>query len=334
MEAGFNYTAIGPARFDHPESYPQIPEIIAATETIFCSAEIATPAAGLSLPAVRACAQIITDLAPQDPNGFANLYFTALANVGPGSPFFPAAYHAGGPPAFGLAVESAGLAVSAFQNASTIQEGVSNLQLAVEEHAGRLAEIGGKVSDASGIAFSGIDFSLAPFPDAANSLGTAVETLGVPKIGLHGSLAAAALLAATLDQAQFQRAGFSGLLFPQLEDAVLADRAAEGVLTVKDLLMYSAVCGTGLDTIPLPGETTPEQLTPLLLDMAALALRLDKPLTARLMPIPGKQAGQSTDFDFPFFANSRVMPLSSEGLHALFLQDEEIPIKPREKTSR
>lgn len=332
IEAGFNYTAIGPALLDHPESYLQIPEIIAATETIFCSAEIATRAAGLSLPAVRACARIITELAPQDPNGFANLYFTALANVGPGSPFFPAAYHGDGQPAFALAVESAGLAVSAFQNASTLEEGAASLRSAIEEHAGKLTKISKQVGASAGSAFSGIDFSLAPFPDADSSLGTAVEALGVPRIGMHGSLAAAALLASTLDQANFQRVGFTGLLLPQLEDSVLAERAAEGVLTVKDMLMYSAVCGTGLDTIPLPGETTPEQLAPLLLDMAALALRLDKPLTARLMPIPGKQAGQATNFDFPFFANSQVMQLSSEGMQSLLLEDSQMIIHSRGKT--
>jgi uncharacterized protein (UPF0210 family) len=78
--------------------------------------------------------------------------------------------------------------------------------------------------------------------------------------------------------------------------------------------MYSAVCGTGLDTIPLPGDVTAEQMQALLLDLSALALRLNKPLTARLMPIPGKNAGDLTEFDFPFFANSRVMALDSQAL--------------------
>ena len=103
------------------------------------------------------------------------------------------------------------------------------------------------------------------------------------------------------------------------------------LLTVKDLLMYSAVCGTGLDTIPLPGDTTPEALAPLLLDLAALALRLDKPLTARLMPVPGKQAGEPTSFDFPFFANSRVMPLSSQALGTRLREAGEIMIQARSK---
>ena len=95
--------------------------------------------------------------------------------------------------------------------------------------------------------------------------------------------------------------------------------------------MYSAVCGTGLDTIPLPGDSSPELLAPLLLDLGALALRLDKPLTARLMPVPDKQAGERTNFDFPFFANSRVLPLSSEGLDKHLAQQPVIPIEPRPK---
>jgi hypothetical protein len=138
--------------------------------------------------------------------------------------------------------------------------------------------------------------------------------MGVPAIGLHGSLAAAAILTEAIDRADFPHTGFSGFMQPILEDSVLAQRAAQGTLTVKDALLYSAVCGTGLDTVPLPGDTTSEQLVPLLLDLCALALRLDKPLTARLMPIPGKKAGEETSFDFAFFAPSKVMSLESQPL--------------------
>jgi uncharacterized protein (UPF0210 family) len=201
----------------------------------------------------------------------------------------------------------------------------------VQSHADRLKAAASEIQAETGSRFGGIDFSLAPFPDQANSIGTAMERMGVGKVGLHGSLAAAAMLASALDQVSFPRVGFSGLFFPQMEDAVLAQRAADGGLLVKDLLMYSAVCGTGLDTIPLPGDTTPQQLTPLLLDLAALALRLDKPLTARLMPVPGKQAGDETNFDFSFFANSRVMELSADPLNSPMAQSQSIPIFTRQR---
>ncbi len=135
----------------------------------------------------------------------------------------------------------------------------------------------------------------------------------------------------SIDRADIQRTGFSGLMLPVLEDSVLAERAAEGTLSVKDLLLYSAVCGTGLDTVPLPGDISADQISSILMDLAALSLRLDKPLTARLMPIPGKIAGDNTNFDFPFFANSKVMGIGETGLSGLFMNEGYLDIKPRKR---
>ncbi len=140
-----------------------------------------------------------------------------------------------------------------------------------------------------------------------------MELLGA-QIGQHGAVAAAAVLADALDQGGWQRAGFNGLMLPVLEDALLAQRAAEGALTIKDLLLFSTVCGTGLDTVPLPGDATAEQIYPVLLDIAALSLRLDKPLTARLMPVPGKKAGDMTEYDFAYFKNGGVLALPDAGV--------------------
>ena len=74
---------------------------------------------------------------------------------------------------------------------------------------------------------------------------------------------------------------------------------------------------------------TAEQVTPLLLDLCALSLRLDKPLTARLMPIPGKRAGDETNFDFAFFAPSRVMALDSARLTNALAGTETFRLSPR-----
>jgi len=104
-----------------------------------------------------------------------------------------------------------------------------------------------------------------------------------------------------------EKTGFNGLMLPLLEDSILAQRSSEGSLTIKDLLMYSAVCGTGLDTVPLPGDISAEQIAAILLDIAFLAVRLNKPLTARLMPVPGKAVGEMTEFDFEYFSNGRIM---------------------------
>lgn len=314
QDAGISYASLGPALPESPRSYQVIPEAIAASENIFFSGAM-TDGEKIHLAQVKACAEIIVKCAPLDPSGFANLRFAALANVKAGAPFFPAAYHDSNAdqPAFAIAVESADLAVEAFSGQSTLDMGRSALISEIERHGQAIARISN--TDLSDTNFGGIDFSLAPFPDDAYSLGSAVEKMGVPKIGLHGSLAAAAILTEAIERADFPRIGFNGFMQPVLEDTVLAKRAAQGTLTIKDALLYSAVCGTGLDTIPLPGDTTADQISPLLLDLCALALRLDKPLTARLMPVPGKRAGDSTEFDFAFFANSKVMALDSEPLN-------------------
>jgi uncharacterized protein (UPF0210 family) len=257
------------------------------------------------------------------------LRFAALANVASGSPFFPAAYHRGGPPALAIATEAADLAVTALRDSPSAETASRILIEAIEGHAAVLSRIAQEIAARHEVRFWGIDFSLAPFPEELRSLGAAIRAFGVPSVGQSGSAAAASFLAHCLDRAQFQRIGFCGLFFPVLEDLILAEDSAKGSLTIKDLLLYATICGTGLDTIPLPGDISQEALYALLLDLGALALRHDKPLTARLMPIPGKEAGDQVHFDFPYFADSRVMDLEYESLDGILSTSEGIDIRPR-----
>ena len=331
-ENGIDYASLGPALPDVPESYEMIPDALAASKNVFFSGVMATAEHGVYLPAIRSCAEVIVRNATLSPDGFANLRFAALANVLPAGPFFPAAYFDADTPTFALAIEAADLAVEAFANAKSIEDGRQALINELENHARKLAYAAEPLKFQFSLRFGGIDFSLAPFPSEAQSLGAAFEKLGAPKIGLHGSLAAASLLTDAIDRADFPRAGFSGLMLPVLEDAVLAKRASEKVLTVKDLLMYSAVCGTGLDTIPLPGDVSAEQISALLLDISVLSLRLHKPLTARLMPVPGKKAGDSTEYNFEYFANSRVMALDAEPLEKFFASNETFSVRAKNKS--
>jgi len=326
---GINYASLGPALPDIPESYEMIPDAIAASKNIFFSGLMATAHDGIFLPALRACAEVIIRNATISQDGFANLRFAALANVQPGGPFFPGAYHDADQPTFALALEAADLAVTAFGHAKTIEEGRKALVNELENHARKLVYAAEPLKFRFSVRFGGIDFSLAPFPSESLSLGTAFEKFGVEKIGLHGSLAAACILTDAIDRADFPRAGFSGLMLPVLEDSTLAIRAAEKSITVKDLLMYSAVCGSGLDTIPVPGSVSVNQISAVLLDIAALALRQHKPLTARIMPIPGKQAGDPTEFNFDYFVNSTVMALDAAPLTHLFGGNETFTVHPR-----
>jgi uncharacterized protein (UPF0210 family) len=324
---GIDYVSLGPALPDLPQAYDLLPTLLASAENVFASALIAERPRGVSVPACQAAARAIARASQLRGDGFANLRLAALACVPPFSPFFPAAYHDGGPPGFALAPEAADLAVEATGLSHTLGEARTRLVEMIEQHAGTLALAAEHLASATGVRFLGVDFSLAPFPEETRSLATALESLGVPGTGMAGTAAATAILAAALDAAEIDSIGFRGLLLPVLEDAVLARRAAEGLLTISDLLLYATLCGTGLDTLPLPGDVSPDQLAALLLDVGALALRHDKALTARLMPIPGKRAGDEVSFGFEYFAPSRVMALKSAGLAGLLGAEDWIAIR-------
>ena len=326
---GLDHISLGPALPDRLDSYALIPVVLEATQNTFFSGLMTRPGGGISLPAVQACAQVIHDCAIVTPDGFTNMYFAALANVLPGAPFFPAAYAGGELPSFALALEAADLAVEAFTATTHLESARLSMIERIEMHASQLVNVAQDLANQFRVAFGGLDFTLAPYPVEAISIGTAIERMGVPSVGLHGSLAAAAILTDTLDRARFPRTGFNGLMLPVLEDSTLARGAIAGTLSVKDLLLYSTVCGTGLDCVPLPGDTSVEAIRALLLDLAALSQRLAKPLTGRLMPIPGKVAGEMTDFQFDYFANSRVLGLEAVPLQRALAGSEIFTIHTR-----
>jgi uncharacterized protein (UPF0210 family) len=322
--SGFEYLSLGPVLAAAPDSdlpgLDLLPELIASTKSVFASVLVGRKQDDLHLEAIRRTARAVREIAHTTDQGFGNLRLAMLANVGPHAPFFPAAYHDGGPPALSLATESADLAVTAFSEGGTLDEGRKRLVAAIKQTARRLVHLVQPLASDHGFRFVGLDFSLAPFPEDLRSIGAAIEQLGVDRFGAPGTLFAVSLLTDCLRQAAsaYPSCGFNGLMLPVLEDAILAARSREELFSVNDLLLYSAVCGTGLDTVPLPGDVSEEELAGILLDVAALAFRLDKPLTARLMPIPGAKAGDLTEFDFPYFANGQVLAVKGFGSRRLF----------------
>jgi uncharacterized protein (UPF0210 family) len=323
---GVDYCSIGPARStgsaDDLPYIGVIPEVIRRTDTVFASVLVATQSAGISLEAISRCADVIDEIARSTPNGFGNLRLAVLANCGPGSPFFPVSYHEGVRTSFSIATEAADLAVEAFSAAGSLEAARINLRKSIEESARLIQDVSRGLAASFGFHFGGIDFSLAPYPETGRSIGHAIERLGVDAFGSNGTLFAVALIKQAIQRADFPRCGFSGVMLPVLEDQTLALRSAEHFYSLDSLLLYSTVCGTGLDTIPLPGDVTRDELAAVLLDVATLSLVVDKPLTARLMPIPGKAVGDVTDFDFAYFANARIMRIRGRGASKVFAGNE------------
>lgn len=333
-----DFVSIGPVVATTPlsllMSIHNLPQVIAETEKIFSSVLFADSQSGINLSAAHALAQTIHQVAHATPNGFGNLRLAALANVPPGVPFFPAAYHDGSSARFAIAIEAADLALNAINNAPSLQEAHKRLVNAIETSATYLMGIADKLVDDHQIGFGGIDFSLAPYPAPTRSIAATIESLGVDNFGGSGTLFATAFLTGAIRAANIPHYGFSGIMLPVLEDSLLAQRATEGRFGVNDLLLYSAVCGTGLDTVPIPGNTSPDEIGAIFLDMGALAVTLNKPLTARLMPIPGKAVGQKISFDFDYFSDSCVLPVRNLGASALFERNSFIqlaPFKPRKR---
>jgi uncharacterized protein (UPF0210 family) len=283
--------------------------------------------------ALRAATEAIVAIAAATQLGLGNLRVAAAAGVGPGSPFFPAAYHHGDDPWIAVGPEAAALAVETtnderqmtndhhadfssfvFRPSSLVNTALSRLSAAIEDHDARIGQALKDVAAETRVYFAGCDWSLAPHPDPSRSIGAAIEALSGVPFGAWGTLAAVRGLTGAIRTARVTQLGFSGVMLPVLEDPILAQRNAEGRYALRDLLAFSAVCGTGLDTIPLPGDSTAEQIVGVLEELAALAGALRKPLTARLLPMPGLEAGDLTMFaaigDSPLaggLCDSRVM---------------------------
>jgi uncharacterized protein (UPF0210 family) len=284
----------------------EVPNFIKRRDKFFSSVHVASKENGINLSALRSSAKIIKTLSEPDP--FKNLNFCVSSNVAPDTPFFPAAYHLKEESSFGLALEMADEVVRVFENANSFEEAHKRLGVRFNEIYDFLVNICEEVATKNGIEFSGIDFSPAPYPTAEKSIGTAFEKLNFEYFGAPGSLIGVAMIKNAIPKRK-KVIGFSGFMPSVLEDYTIANSLSENKFNLDTLLLYATICGTGLDCVPLPGNITERELFYILLDLCTISLRLDKPLTARLMPIPDRNAGDAVNFDFEYFASSKVMEI-------------------------
>ena len=302
---GIDYFSIGTtASVQH---VPEIFHIIRNCERGFCSVLVSDDKR-IHFDSARQAARLVRKLSRISEDGFANLRFAALFNMKPGSPFFPAAYHRG-PTSFALGTENSDLVYEAFSKAKDFGRAGDILKKTFTRDYRKLEKIARCLSREENIKYGGVDVSVAPSVKRHQSVAFAFEKLGMGRFGEAGTLAVARLVTDAVQSLQLKKCGYSGLMLPVLEDFGLARRNDERTFNLTNLMLYSAVCGTGLDTIPLAGNVSENKLYALYLDIASLSLKLNKPLSARLMPIPRRKAGDKTKFSFPYFVNSRVMDL-------------------------
>jgi uncharacterized protein len=260
---------------------------------------------GIHWKVIHETAALVHALTEQSPNSEANFRFTATAMLKPYGPFYPGAYHDGAGREFSIGLESANVVQEVFaQTHGDFSRSVEELTRQLTVHA-RIAEsIGQRVAASTGWQFMGVDPTPAPLGDV--SIGAAIEAFTGAKFGSSGTMTAALAITTAVNAVPVKQVGYSGLMVPVMEDHLLAQRWAEGAYNTDDLLAYSSVCGTGLDTVPFPGDISEKQMERIYGDVAALAWKWKKPLTARLQPLAGKAAGSETSFDSKYLFNTTL----------------------------
>jgi uncharacterized protein (UPF0210 family) len=303
--------SIGPAMLNAEDSEAQadlLVEILKNTKEINASLVVAGDD-GVHWNAVGAAARVMKKLEETE-HSQGNFKFAAIALVPPLTPFFPASYHTGFGHQFTIALESANIVADAFKDAPDLATARRKLIDTLSSEAFAVQTQAGRVDMETGWTYMGIDLSPAPHGDI--SIGAAIENLTTQPVGSSGTLTAAATITSAIKDIKVKQTGYSGLMLPILEDSRLAQRWSEGRMSLDALLSYSAVCGTGLDTVPLPGDISEEQLSLIIGDMASLAVKWHKPLSARLLPVAGKGPGDKTEFDSPFLVNATIQPLEKK----------------------
>jgi len=288
-----------------PAYAEKIADVLKINEAFSASCKIGDAKTGFMRENIKLAAKTIKRLSEETPEGLGNFQFCASANCKPGIPFFPASYHRG-ESSFAIGFECSDHVFQAFEEAHDFWKAEDVLRKKLNALFMPIEKIAIEISENTGVKYAGIDTSPAPGIEASEALPFAYEKLGLGKFGGHGTLAISSIITKVIKNLDVKTCGYSGLMLPVLEDFGLAERANEKTYNLQNLLLYSAVCGCGYDTVPIPGNTPAHKIENMLLDVATLANRLDKQLAARIFPAPGKKAGEMTSFDSPYLVNCRI----------------------------
>ena len=265
---------------------------------------------------IRKSVAVVQEIARITPRGEGNFNFTVNFNCASYIPYFPAGYHRGergNAIVFGLetpdllAAALRGLEKQPAPHAAQMQAAFTAMKNTLQYHIDRVQGIIAATPLAKGWTYIGMDTSAAPSKNCT-SMAELYRLLGVPYFGASGTVEASALLTRVFKaQENVQLQGFSGLMLAVTEDEGLAAATRAAQFDIRALLTYSSVCGIGLDTVPIPGDTDAEKIAAIMRDTGTMAFRLNKPLTVRLFPVPGLGAGDITPFESDDLCNCAVL---------------------------
>lgn len=314
-----------------------LPEALNETDCVCASINAASRKAGINMDALDLLGQKIIDIANLDAknNGFAAAKLVVFANIPDDNPFMAGAYMGAGEPeaAINIGVSGPGVVKSALERriAQARETGkkltLSELSEEIKTASFRVTRIGEligrEVAESLDTQFGVVDLSLAPTPAIGDSIGEILQTLGLAHIGAPGSTAAIAMLNDAVKKgglfASSSVGGLSGAFIPVSEDSALSAAAGAGHLSLEKLEAMTAVCSVGLDMILIPGDTPPETIAGIMADELAIGVINNKTTATRLVPIPGKKAGEKVEFG-GLFGASPVMEVRNVGASAQFVK--------------
>ena len=275
-----------------------IPKTLSETELVCSSVNVATTKAGINMDAVALMGRIIK----QTGNNCAKL--VVFANAVEDNPFMAGAFHGAGEPecVINVGVSGPGVVYRALQDVKGKSFDV--VAETVKRTAFRITRMGQVVAQAAserlGIPFGVVDLSLAPTPAAGDSVARILEEMGLETCGTHGTTAALALLNDAVKKggvmASGHVGGLSGAFIPVSEDEGMINAVRKGVLNIEKLEAMTCVCSVGLDMIAVPGDTSAETISAIIADEAAIGVINTKTTAVRIIPAPGKVAGDTVEF--------------------------------------
>jgi len=310
-----------------------IPRVLSETERVCASVNVATTDAGINMDAVNLVALQVLEAARMsaDRDGFGAAKLMVFANIPEDNPFMAGAYLGYGEPdaVVNIGVSGPGVVKAAIQRLCAREDPPDLGEMAeqIKQTSFRVTRvgelIGREVADRLGVQFGIVDLSLAPTPRVGDSVGEILQAMGIAKIGCPGSTAAVALLNDAVKKgglfASSSVGGLSGAFIPVSEDRALAEAARQGHLTLAKLEAMTSVCSVGLDMIPIPGDTDAETVAALIADEMSIGVVNRKTTSVRVIPVPGKKAGETAVFG-GLFGESVVLPVQGAGAAAQFVR--------------
>jgi hypothetical protein len=287
-----------------------IPEALSETERLCASVNVASTHAGINMDAVLLMGEVIkqTSELTSDRDGIGCAKLCIFSNIPPDIPFMAGAYLGIGESdaVINVGVSGPGVVKKAIDRALVSNPDLDLGQLAdiIKKTAYKVTRvgelIGREVAFELGIPFGVVDLSLAPTPNVGDSVGEIFQSLGLSNIGAHGTTAALALMTDAVKKggsfASSKVGGLSGAFIPVSEDLNIGQAAGSGYLSIEKLEALTSVCSVGLDMIAIPGDTPAETISAIIADEMAIGVINKKTTAARLIPVPGKKAGESAYF--------------------------------------